>query len=116
MTHFYYKGKRYKKVWGRVPKTIAKEKEIKFKSQIASGEYDARKKNVLFEKFVEQYLDYSKVNKRPKSYGRDITSTRVLMSFFKEKTLANIHPFLIEKYKKKRLEKVKPATVNRELA
>jgi len=24
---FFYKGKRYKKAWGRVPKTIAKEKD-----------------------------------------------------------------------------------------
>ena len=56
------------------------------------------------------------MNKRPQSYRRDITSTRALLSFFKWKFLAEIHPFLIEKYKKKRLEKVKPATINRELA
>ena len=113
---FYYKGKRYKKAWGRVPKTVAKEKEIKFKNQIASGEFEKRKKNTPFEKFIEQYLEYSKVHKRPKSYLRDITSTGALKTFFKGKILSDIHPFLIEKYKKMRLERVKPANVNRELA
>ena len=113
---FWYDGKRYKKAWGIIAKTIAKEKEIKFKHEIASGKYEGVKKKILFDKFVEQYLDYSKVNKRPESYRRDITSTRALLSYFKGKCLADIHPFLIEKYKKKRLEKVKPATVNRELA
>ena len=92
------------------------DKEIKFKNDIMSGELEKKKQNVQLEKFVEQYLDYSKVNKRPQSYRRDITSTRALLSFFKGKFLAEIHPFLIEKYKKKRLEKVKPATINPELA
>ena len=68
------------------------------------------------EKLVEQYLEYSKVNKRHKSYLRDITSTNALLMFFRGKLLTEIHPFLIERYKKERLGAVMPATVNRELA
>ena len=30
---FWYEGKRYKKAWGRVPKTIAKQKEILYETQ-----------------------------------------------------------------------------------
>jgi integrase len=112
---FWYEGKRYTKGWGKISKSVAREKEWKFRNEVASGKYEGRKKNVLFEKLVEQYLEYSKVNKRPKSYERDITSTKALLPAFKGKYLTDIHPFLIERYKKKRLEKVKPATVNREL-
>ena len=113
---FWYEGKRYTKGHGAISKTVAKEKERKFRNEVASEDYEKKKKNVLFEKLVEQYLEYSKVNKRHKSYLRDVTSTNALLTFFKGKSLTEIHPFLLEKYKKKRLETVMPATVNRELA
>ena len=113
---FWYEGRRYTKGWGVISKSIAKEKERKFRNEVASGKYESRKKNVIFEKLVEQYLEYSKVNKRHKSYLRDITSTNALLTFFKGNYLTEIHPFLIERYKKKRLTKVKPASLNRELA
>ncbi len=113
---FFYEGKRYTKGWGKISKSVAREKEWKFRNEIASGKYEGRKKNVLFEKLVEQYLEYSKVNKRHKSYLRDISSTNHLSRFFKGKFLTEVHSFLIERYKKERLETAKPATVNRELA
>ena len=113
---FWYEGKRYTACWGVVSKTVAREKEQKLRNEIASGKYENKQKNVFLEKLVEQYLEYSKVNKRHKSYLRDITSTNALLTFFKGKFLTEIHPFLIEKYKKKRLGVVMPATVNRELA
>jgi len=113
---FIFEGKRYKKAWGRVPKTIAKEKEIKFKSDIARGKYEGVKKNILFDRLVEKYLEYSKVNKRYKSYLSNITSTNALLKFFKGKRLNEIHPFLLERYKKERLKTVKPASLNRDLS
>lgn len=113
---FWYEGKRYTKGWGKISKSIAREKEMRLRNDIASGKHERRVKNVLFEKLVEQYLVYSKVNKRHKSYLRDITSTNHLSTFFKGKLLAEIHSFLIERYKKERLVNAKPATVNRELA
>jgi site-specific recombinase XerC len=112
---FIYEGKRYKKSWGIVPKTIAKEKEMKFRSDVARGKYEGRKKNILFEKLVEKYLEYAKVNKRYKSYLSNITSTNALLKFFKGKRLNEIHPFMVERYKKARLETVKPASMNRDL-
>jgi len=60
------------------------------------------------------YLDYSKTNKR--SWTRDRTSIGSLKAFFNGKYLYEITPLLIERYKKKRIDEVSPATLNRELA
>ncbi len=84
--------------------------------EIASGKYESRKKNVLIEELVKQYLEYSNVNKRYKSYLSNITSANALLKFFKGKRLNEIHPFMVERYKKERLKTVKPASVNRDLA
>ena len=113
---FWYEGKRYTKGYGAISKTVAKEKERKFRNEVASDDYEKRKKNILFEKLVEQYLEYSMVNKRPRTYRREIGLTNSLLMLFKGKHLTEIHPFLIERYKKERVEQVKPATVNREVA
>ena len=57
---------------------------------------------------------YAKPNKR--AWRRDEISLKHLASFFGPKCLDEITPLDVEKYKAKRLEKVAPATVNRELA
>ena len=62
----------------------------------------------------KEYLEYAKVNK--KSWKSDQTSLSNLKSFFKEMRLSKITPRLIEEYKQERIQKVKPASVNRELA
>lgn len=69
---------------------------------------------VEFEKAADRYLEYSRTNKRAPS--RDITSINHFLPEFEGKYLSEITPWLIEKYKKKRKEEVKGATVNRELA
>ena len=71
---------------------------------------------MTLEKLIEQYLEYSKVNKRSGTHRREIDLTNVLLTFFRGKCLNEINPFLIERYKKERTKKVKPATVNREVA
>lgn len=111
---FWYEGKRYTKGWGAISKTIAKEKEWKFRNEVASGEYEKDKKKVLFEKFAKQFLEYSKTIKRPSSYGRDVSSVNMLLKFFSSKHLSEINPLLIERYRRERLKVVKKATVNRE--
>jgi len=93
------------------------------KAQMAEGKFEISqtKKSVLFDKFVERYLEYSKGNK--KSYERDITSLKSLLKFFNGKTLQQINPWLIEKYKSERQKEntrygrpPAKATINRELA
>jgi integrase len=114
---FYYGGKRYTESVGPVTKSIAKEKLVLKKREVIQGEYKSKPKGkVPFTKFRDQYLAYSKGNKRPKSSLRDECSLKHLEKFFGSKALAEISPFLVERYKLKRKEEgAQPATINREL-
>lgn len=113
-----YKGKRIRKSVGRskkVAELTLKDIEVKIAKEEQLGIHDTKK--ILLTDFAEEYLKFSKTNKAPQSHRRDIVSLRVnLMPYFKEQYLKGIDPETIEKYKTERLGKVKPATVNRELA
>lgn len=114
---YYYKGKRYVKAiskYKRLADLALKDIEVKIAKKEHLGIQDYGK--TLFSTFSEKYLDYSKANKRPKSYGRDVINIKHLNNHFRNYYLHEIRPELIEKYKAKRLEKVSPASVNREVA
>jgi len=114
---FYYAGKRYKESIGAVNRTVAKEKLIVRKREVIQGTYKPKKTEIPFEKFREQYLEYSRSNKMPSSAQRDENSLKHLQRVFDGKRLSDISPFLIEKYKTMRKgEGAKPATINHELA
>jgi len=114
---FYYEGKRYKESVGAVNKTVAKEKLVIRKREVIQGTYKPKKIETPFEKFREQYLEYSQSNKRPKSAARDEASLKHLQKTFDSKRLSDISPFLIEKYKTQRkTEGAKPMTINHEMA
>ena len=71
--------------------------------------------DIAFDQFAREFIEiYSKQNK--KSWTRDEVSLRSLGPFFKGKTIQDIGPELIERYKAKRKTEVSPATVNRDLA
>jgi len=55
--------------------------------------------------FVEDYLQWSRTNKKPRSYERDRTSLVALSPFFTGKMLSDVTQWLIENYKKERKEK-----------
>ena len=95
------------------------------KAEIAQGRFDITKteKAIMFENMIKQYLEFSKSNKKPNSYERDITSSKQLIRFFKGKSLHQITSWQVEKYKATRQnEKTQyrripsKATINRELA
>jgi integrase len=70
---------------------------------------------VLFEKFADEFLElYSKQNKR--SWKRDEGSLKNLKLSLKTKTLQDIGPENVERYRAKRRTEVSDATVNREIA
>jgi integrase len=71
---------------------------------------------VLFADFVEEtYLPWSKIHKG--SYDDDVRITSSLANFFKGRTLAEIKPAMIEKFKAHRIGAGRaPATINRELS
>ncbi|MCK4486387.1 MAG: site-specific integrase, partial [Desulfobacterales bacterium] len=110
-------GKRYKKSWKNMSKTIAKEKEWKFKTEIAEGKHDLKARRILFETFAENYMEHAKLHKKPSAAKRNQTSIHMLMPHFRGQLLESIHPFMVEQYKKARREEGKtPATVNRDTA
>ena len=74
-----------------------------------------RTKKVLFRDFARVYLEtYSRPNKR--SWTRDETSMKNRNVFFRRKYLHEITPLSIEQYKKARMNKVSPRTINIELS
>jgi integrase len=114
---FYYAGKRYKESIGAVNKTVAKEKLIIRKREVIQGTYKPKRTETPFEKFREEYLKYSRSNKRPSSAQRDENSLKHLQRVFDGKRLSDISPFLIEKFKTMRkTEEAAAATVNHEMA
>jgi len=68
-----------------------------------------------FERVAEQYAEWAKQNKR--SWGQsDRFKQQALLTYFRGKPITALTPWLIEKYKLWRKERVKPATINRELS
>ena len=59
------------------------------------------------------FLEYAKLNK--KSYKGDKSCAKSILSFFGNINISEITPLDIKKYKQSRKEKVKPATINRDL-
>ena len=117
-TEFYHEGQRYKKSLGiGISKTVAKEREAKFKVEVREGKYQPKARRILFETFTKKYLEHARVNKKPKSAKRNQVSINMLMPYFKGKLLASIHTFQVEQYKKARKEAGRaPATINRDIA
>lgn len=115
---YYVKGRRKRKKIGHSKKLALQVlKDVQLK--IAKGEYLGifDEKKIPFEDYAKQYLEFSKANKAWSTYQRrDRFSVENLVSSFKGKYLFEIAPEMIEKYKATRLEKVTPASVNRELA
>ena len=112
---YYVSGRRKREMIGP-NKKLAESVLAKRRLQIAENKFlDIKKKGkIKFEELGALYLDYSKTNKR--SWTRDRTSIGSLKAFFNGKYLYEITPLLIERYKKKRIDEVSPATLNRELA
>jgi integrase len=94
--------------------------EIVFKKrmvEIAEGRFLDKKSEdkIKFEVFADEYLElHSKVNN--KSWKKsDCNNLKILKEHFSGKSLSDITPLLIDKFKAERIKKVKPATVNRSL-
>lgn len=113
---FTCKGRRVQRVIG-YSKREAEAALATARADIIRDRYNLARtrKEILFETFAKEFLElYSKQNK--KSWERDEFSLNHLKNFFKDKTLSDITPDMIEKYKVKRKAEVSPSTVNKELA
>lgn len=111
-----FEGRRIRrKIKGARTKTEAESALTAVNADILRGEFKFKQeKRILFEDFSKEYLEYVKVNK--KSWKRDLTSLKKLIPFFRGMLLSNLDTRKIEEYKRERVAKVTPASVNRELA
>lgn len=112
-----YKDKRYRKRVGKSQKLAElalNDLELKMLKKEHLGIQDD--KTILFEDFSKKYLEHSKVNKAQKSYILNTGNIKAMMPYFKGKYLVEITPQEIERFKAERSAKVKPATVNRDIA
>lgn len=110
---YYYQGRRRREVAGTNKREAENILAIR-KAEILQGRYQIKQSSrTTFADFAEIYMVYAKANKR--SWLRDHTSLTHLLPVFGANKLGDITTHAIEAYKIKRLEDVKPATVNREL-
>jgi integrase len=106
---FYHEGRRYVKSWGAISKTVAGEKDGKYRTEVLEGKYDLKAKRILFETFAEKYLEAARVNKKPQAARRNETSIKMLKPHFKGKLISSISSFQAEQYK---ADRKKPAWIS----
>jgi len=112
-----FNGRRVRKRVGtskKMAELALKNIEVKIAKKEFLGIRESQK--VRFEKLCEEYLEYSKSNKTERSYLRDQTNVKSLLNNFSGKLVSEITAHDLEIYKNQRREKVKPASVNRELS
>ncbi|MCX5804059.1 MAG: tyrosine-type recombinase/integrase [Proteobacteria bacterium] len=112
---YYYQGKRLRESAGTNKRQALKALSAR-SGDIVHGKFriEEVKPTPYFEDFSKQYLEWAKDNHKAWK-SMDAVRIRALLTFFKGKRLHQIIPFLIEGYKSLRKDKVKPATINREL-
>ena len=99
-----------------ITKTIAREALREIERKIKLGEHYRLKADIPnLKMFARDYLNYITNVVQKRSWKRDELCLKHLISFFGDIKLFNIKPMDIDDYKSVRLQKVKPATVNREL-
>lgn len=115
---YYYRGKRFKKAIGS-SKKLAEFAKKDIEVKIAKGELGFIETNKKIKDFIPEYINYIRVNKRPKTAQRYIEIINNFELFLKDYPyvilLSDIKGALIEKYKAERIKIIKPVTVNYEL-
>ena len=116
---FRHNGTRHQERIGRgINKTVAREIAQVKRAEILKGEagIGKKRKDISFDEAADKFLDWVKANKRPKTLANFRSCIKNLSSAFGGRRLSAIHPFLLEKYKIKRLNEGAKVAVNRELS
>ena len=116
---FVYKGQRYTGNIGPVSRTAAKEEEIKKKRAVIEGILNPARarKSPRFEAFTQEYLDWLRTNRQPRSVLRAEQAFRWLLPVFGQKRLNELTSWHVEQYKKARKDAgASVSTLNIELA
>ena len=119
MLDFRHQGERYQVRLGRnIRKTAARELAQVKRAAILKGEAGIGKKrrDIGFDKAAELFLQWTEANRKAKTLKCYTEFVSQLLKFFGGRNLSKIHPFLIEKYKRKRLTDGAKVAVNRELS
>ncbi|MFC2172072.1 tyrosine-type recombinase/integrase [Acidobacteriota bacterium] len=113
---YYINGRRKREFIKGADRKLAKARLRKTQVEIAEGRYLDKKKEskMLFKDFAEEYIKVY-VSKL-KSYRKRVNRVRFTCKTFGKYRLSEITTLMIESYQAKRLETIKPATSNRELA
>lgn len=112
-----YNPKRYRKSAGRTKaEALLKLGEIQRRIDQEEKQGIPADAPRSFSELAKEYLEYAKCNKASSSYRRDKTSMKHLLQAFGKLKLSSIQAKHIEQYKRRRRDKVSPASVNRELA
>ena len=116
---YFFNGKRRREAIG----PSKREAELvlgKRKAAIREGKFfDVRKENDMsFSVLADRYLkEYAQDHKKPRSYQRNVTSTKVLKAFFGETAIKTISPETVDAFVQERKGQRKaPATINVEIA
>jgi integrase len=111
---YYYRGHRCREKVGRSKGQAVQALSVR-ESEIAQGKFKllSKRGGLTFEGLVAKYRDLVAVHKRGYHVERYILKT--LNTFFGKYKVHNLSAEDAEKYKGKRSQQVKPATVNREL-
>ncbi|MEP7352071.1 MAG: site-specific integrase [Acidobacteriota bacterium] len=110
---YYAQGKRVQECTGTRNKREA-EKFLALRISEVERRVYVKPVDVSLAELWEQYLGYAKTHKR--SWDRDVHMFGHLQRFFGTANLADINPLRVERYQQARIQKVCPATVNRETA
>jgi len=117
---FSHQGIRHQARLGRnISKTVARELAVVERAKALKNEAGIggkKRKDISFDKAVEDFLEWAKANKRPGTVDFYRYSLQSLGRSINGKKLSEIHPFLIEKHKQKRVAEGHRVAVNRELA
>jgi integrase len=101
---------------GEITKTVAQKMLEDIKRSIRMGTYQYDVKNITLESLEKDYINYVKNISQIRTWDKRVEHMNTLKAFFGDKELINYTSKDIDDFKSYRLKKVKPATVNRELA
>jgi integrase len=115
---FYHDGRRYKVALIRkINRTAAVEIEAIKRAAILKSEsgIGRKKRNILFSKTTELFLKAASANTRPNTYRSYKQLLEAMEDMLGGKKLGEISPFLLEKYKQKRMADGAKTSFNREM-
>jgi len=114
---YYANGRRIREAVSKNRSDAVKALAIR-KAEIVQGKFKFKpqKQRITFADYVPEFLAHVQPALKPRTYQRYGTSLRPLLEFFGNYQLADISPWLIEKYKIQRRDTVTGSTVNRDLA